>query len=130
MDSQIDTPQAPPTAPSPQEIARLRSVTTEMFSETMEGGEDKVLAFKSKYPDLAEKYPAIFVMCCGKFEDAKHKQFAMRCVSFMLKKLDDSHDADSLHNASAHVGEMLFDEYIKPVVGDAEAAHSLKRRKA
>jgi hypothetical protein len=111
-DKSESQPESQPCPPSIQEINVLKAITTEML---MTDGAD-LSSFKSRYPEMAEKYPAIFVMCCSEFEDAKHRQFATRCVSFMLKKLEDSHTTTDLHEASTDVGEMLFEEYIKPIV--------------
>ena len=113
MLSDSGTESVPPTAPSLDEIMELRNATSEMLNHP----NANLSFFTEKFPNLASKFPALFAMCCGDMSDARQKQFASRCVSFMLKKLEDSHcSTSSLHDASTQVGEMLFDQYIKPHV--------------
>ena len=124
--------QQTPTAPCIDDILLLKQVTSEMLSCDSQG--DKLGSFKEKYPDLGNKFPGVFAMCCGDMRDPQQLAFTTRCISFMLKKLEDSHattthtssTADMLHHASTEVGEMLFDKYVKPHVQKNGANRPMK----
>ncbi len=66
--------------------------------------------FLTKYPKFASKYPMLLDMCCS--EDCDRAR-----VQSMLSLLEDVETSRmTQHDASACVGQELFDRYIKPVI--------------
>jgi hypothetical protein len=61
--------------------------------------------FTIMYPEFAEKYPTLFQIACAKHTDLTH-----------LKTMCDLLQTDDRETASAKVGQILFDEYVKPVL--------------
>ena len=112
-----------PVAPSATEIRALKRAVSAMLDRgQMESGSaaTRLEAYKAKYPELSEKFPGLFMMCCKDFdgkEADKEREFTSRCVMFMLKKLEEGgRSSNGLHDASVSVGEMLYDEYVRPHV--------------
>jgi hypothetical protein len=71
---------------------------------------NKQHVFKEKYPEFAEKYPTLFGMCCDPNSDISKLDYLLN----MLKNIQT--DRMTQHVASVNVGQILFDEYVKPVV--------------
>lgn len=79
---------------------------------------EKLEMFKSKHPEMAERYPKLFAMCCRITPESTPKEvtFAQQCLKFMMRQLSsvDLNSEAQVHAASGKVGTMLFDHYIKP----------------
>jgi hypothetical protein len=74
--------------------------------------QDKDAHFSNKYPNFKKSYPTLFEMCCADHFDVKKMDFMIR----MLKGVEENKVTQ--HNASVCVGQVLYDEYVKPIVGD------------
>ena len=68
---------------------------------------DKKKYIQRKYPIFAEHYPTLLELSIS-------KNFDMKRLEYMLK-LKDSVDNQTIsqHDASAHVGQILYDKYVK-----------------
>jgi hypothetical protein len=66
------------------------------------------------YPVFAKKYPTLFEMACaGRLDDAKFE--------LLMQQLERVQSGQaSQYDASATVGQALFDEYVKPRVAVVE----------
>lgn len=71
---------------------------------------EKDAIFHRRYPEFAERYPALFEMACT-------PGFDIQKLFFMLE-LRDKIDARerTVEDASKEVGQALFDEYVKPII--------------
>lgn len=67
----------------------------------------KTETYKTKYPEFADKYPSLFAMCCDDKSDINHLHFMID----MLRKIQEN--AMTEHVASANVGQVLYDDYVK-----------------
>jgi hypothetical protein len=66
---------------------------------------EKNIHFKVLYPEFVEKYPTLFRMACDQAADLSH--LATMC------KLLTTEDNEA---ATVKVGQMLFDDFVKPVL--------------
>lgn len=87
----------------------LKEILLEMEQSSLKGSE-KEKYFVIKYKTIADKYPMIIKKACeDDFDYAK--------IFWMIdKKLEVDSQRISQHDASIEVGEVLVDEYIKPIV--------------
>jgi hypothetical protein len=75
---------------------------------------DKEIMFRKRHPDFAERYPALFLMAC-------EPNFDMRKLSFMLDMMSKIDKQETtLDAASKEVGQTLFDEYVAPILPNAQ----------
>jgi len=87
----------------------LKEVLLEMEQSSLKGSE-KEKYFVTKYKTIADEYPMIIKKACDDdFDYAK--------MFWMIdKKLEVDSQRISQHDASIEVGEVLVDQYIKPIV--------------
>ena len=69
---------------------------------------DKQYHFSEKYPAFKKKYPGLFDMACGDTLQKDKIEFMLT----MLEKMDK--EKMTQYDASAQVGTMLYEEYVKP----------------
>jgi hypothetical protein len=86
---------------------KLREITKEMCASN---SKDKREHFSEKYPTFTKNYPTLFEMCCNDPFDIKKMDFMIN----MLQQVQNN--KISQHDASANVGQILYDEYVKPIV--------------
>ena len=73
---------------------------------------DKEKHFFDIYPEFAEKYPMFFKIACSETID-------LPTLNFMLNTLDKMTNKETTeYNASAQVGQMLFDKYVDPKINN------------
>lgn len=65
----------------------------------------KMEHFKDVHKDFAEKYPTLFNLCCEGTAELGHLESMCHFLATHSKE-----------DASAKVGQMLFDDYVKPVL--------------
>lgn len=74
---------------------------------------EKKRTFRKRYPEFVENYPTLFEMSI-------QNNFDINRLKFMLHMRDKVENANiSQHNASAAIGEMLFNDYVKDKIKDA-----------
>ena len=74
---------------------------------------DKQRVFRKSYPDFAEKYPVLFEM-------SAQDDFDVNRLKYMLSLRSRVEQSKlSQYDASARVGQMLFDSYVKDKIKDA-----------
>lgn len=74
---------------------------------------NKAAYFENKYANFKKKYPALYEQAC------KNEKIDMTTLKFMLGMLNQIGTADvSQHDASANVGQMLYDKYIHDRIKD------------
>ena len=82
----------------------IRAIVTEIQNSKVK---DKEAHFKEVYPEFIAKYPMIFKMACTSRVD-------MANLDFMLGMLEKMNSGTTQYDASAEVGQMLFDKYVDP----------------
>lgn len=71
---------------------------------------EKQRIFRKKYPEFAERYPVLFEM-------STREDFDIRKFQYMIHMRDSvSNNNISQYDASAKVGTMLYNDYVKPLV--------------
>lgn len=100
----------------PEETERLSSeeilTIVKEISEHSGSSKDKQRIFRKKYPDFAEYYPVLFTMSSQEgFDFAR-----LRYMLHLRNNIDES--KVSQHDASAKVGQMLYDSYVKDKIKD------------
>lgn len=88
----------------PSEIRRV--VDTILASDAP----NKEEHFAEIYADFKEKYPVLYKTACSG-EKVEHLDFMLGMLEQMNKKQKTQHDA------SVAVGQLLFDKYVEPRVG-------------
>lgn len=74
---------------------------------------DKQRVFRKTYPEFAERYPVLFEM-------STQDDFDVNRLRYMLSlRARVEQSKLSQHDASARVGQMLFDSYVKDKIKDA-----------
>lgn len=74
---------------------------------------DKEKTFRKRHAEFAERYPALFEMVC-------QPTFDMGRLNYMLNMREKVIQQDrTIDDASKEVGQVLFDEYVKPVLPHA-----------
>jgi hypothetical protein len=70
---------------------------------------NKAEHFAARYPEFKDKYAALFEMACSE------QKVDMQNLVYMMEMLDKMKESNlSQYDASAKVGQMLFDKYIEP----------------
>ena len=90
----------------PQEIRNIiKVIQTSSMS-------NKEKHFENVFSEFKEKYPMCFKLACtSRLDDAN--------LNFMLNMLEDMNNKKKTqHDASVAVGQMLFDKYVEPKVGN------------
>ena len=74
---------------------------------------DKQRVYRNIYPEFVEKYPVLFEM-------STKDDFDVNRLKYMLSLRERVEQSKlSQHDASARVGQMLFDSYVKDKIKDA-----------
>lgn len=88
-----------------QDRNEIRLVVDEICKSTCN---NKHEFFENKYPEFKKRYPGLFDMvCAGKLKSAN-----LEFMLAMLTKMDK--EKMTQYDASAQVGTMLYEEYVKP----------------
>jgi hypothetical protein len=85
----------------------IRSIITEIQNSKIK---DKEEFFGKKYPEFKTKYPMMLSISCTSKLDLKNLEFMFKMIEQIDKKDTNQYDA------SAVVGQMLFDKYIDPKI--------------
>lgn len=75
---------------------------------------EKENTFRRRYPEFAERYPALFEMVCLPTFDMAKLQYMLQLREQVMQK------ERTIDDASKEVGQSLFDEYVKPVLPHAQ----------
>lgn len=67
------------------------------------------------HPDFCERYEVLLNMACEEAFDMGRLEYMIRMREAIQQKVV------TLDSASAHVGQALFDEYVRPKMSDMEA---------
>lgn len=73
--------------------------------------------YSKRYVKFAERYRILFEMACRPDIDMQKLEYMLTMRERVLK------GKVSIDNASKHVGQTMFDEYVKPLVGDVPPAN-------
>jgi hypothetical protein len=96
-----ETPQLPS-----QEIT---TIVTEIY-QAKGSQKEKQRIFRKKYTEFAENYPVLFEM-------ATREDFELAKFKYMMHMRDSiNNQSISQYDASAKVGTMLYNDYVKPLV--------------
>jgi hypothetical protein len=104
-DSDDGDTNAPSALPSHEIIKIVDEILAFTGTETVRKN-----TFKTKYPFFAEYYPALFATACSPGFDYSRFRYMMTLreeVATQQRSLDD---------ASKEVGQVLFDQYVAPVI--------------
>lgn len=94
---------------SSSEIMRIvREIQSSRLSEEQRKG-----FYSKRYAKFAERYQVLFDMACRPELDMKKLEYMMSMRERVVR------GKMSVENASKHVGQTMYDEYVKPIVGDA-----------
>lgn len=74
--------------------------------------EQRKIIFSKRYKKFSENYATLFEMSCRPNIDMPKLEYMLTMRERVLK------GKMSVDNASKHVGQTMFDEYVKPLVGD------------
>lgn len=97
---------------SSSEIMRIiREMQQSRLSEEQRKG-----FYSKRYVKFAERYQVLFEMACRPDMDMKKLEYMLSMREHVLR------GSMSVDNASQHVGQKMFDEYVKPIVGDVPPA--------
>lgn len=69
---------------------------------------DKMRIFEKKYTDFKDRYPTLFELSCSSDFDFQRFQYMMKLREQVITK------ERTLDNASAEVGQNMFNVYVKP----------------
>lgn len=87
----------------------ILSIVTEIH-QTHGSEKDKQRIFRKKYPEFSERYPSLFAM-------ATQENFDIQKFKYMMHMRERvSENKISQYDASAKVGTMLYNDYVKPLV--------------
>jgi hypothetical protein len=76
--------------------------------------------FKKKYKQFEEQYPMLFKTACDDTTDENILYYLIN----MLEKVQKKEMTE--HVASVNVGQKLYDDYVKPLVGETEQGEEPK----
>lgn len=68
--------------------------------------------FSKRYKKFAERYESLFEMACRPNMEMQKLEYMLNMRERILR------GQMSVDNASKHVGQVMFDEYVKPIVGE------------
>jgi hypothetical protein len=83
----------------------IRSIICEIQNSKIA---DKETYFSKKYPEFKQKYPMMLSISCNSKLEMANLEFMFKMIEQIDKKDTNQYDA------SAVVGQMLFDKYIDP----------------
>ena len=100
----------------PEEPEQMTSDDILMIVEELHeyngSAKEKQRVFRKKYPEFAEKYPVLFEM-------STKEDFDYNRLRYMIQLRNNIQTARiSQHDASAKVGQMLYDVYVKDKIKD------------
>ena len=72
--------------------------------------ENKEEYFGTKYPNFKNKYPVLFKTACDGTIDMRNLEFMMNALAQMEM------NGVSQYDASAQVGQMLYERYVEPTL--------------
>ena len=85
----------------------------EKIAQYKGSSKDKQRVFRKTYPDFVEKYPVLFEM-------STQEGFDINRLKYMLSLRSRVEQSNlSQYDASARVGQMLYDSYVKDKIVDA-----------
>lgn len=100
-----------PEEPEQMESQDILTIVKEIY-EYNGNSKEKQRIFRKKYPEFVENYPVLFEMSSK--DDFDYNRFR-----YMIHLRDNIHNAKiSQHDASAKVGQMLYDVYVKDKIKD------------
>jgi hypothetical protein len=91
---------------------QILEIATEIV-ETSIPKSKKAKHFEVKYKEFAEGYPVLYEKCCS-----SDNMNTLNYMISMLKKIEENKMTESV--ASANVGQKLYNDYVKPLVGEDE----------
>lgn len=101
---------------SSSEIMRIvREIQNSHLSEEQRKG-----FYSKRYVKFSECYKVLFDMACRPGIDMKKLEYMLTMREKVVK------GTMSVDNASKHVGQTMFDEYVKPIVGDLPPTNSIQ----
>ena len=103
----------PKRPPSEVELtnAEIMNIVREMRT-CEQAPKDRARIFRRKYPEFAERYDSLFEMACA-------PTFDISCLESMLTLRERVNTKQmSVDDASAVVGQGLFNMYVAPAVGN------------
>lgn len=99
-----------PIGDDQMDSATINAIVAEIVAHSGTA-KDKEARFERKYPAFVERYPFLFALACAPDFDAHRFNYMMS-----LREQVQSRDRTA-EDASKEVGQVLFDEYVKPMVG-------------
>jgi hypothetical protein len=101
---------------------KIRRITSEILGHTGLTTEEKKEYFAAKYPKFSDKYPKLLAMCASPNPDTE------MYLEYMLKMLEKTNPETnsrpiSVHDASSHVGQKLYDDFVAPVLPPSTQQH-------
>ena len=91
------------------QIDEIKSIIEEIKSSKIK---NKYEVFEKKYNNFKSKYPVLFEKACD-------DKFDISNIYMMLKMLEGiQNNEQSQFDASAVVGQMLYDKYVAPKISD------------
>jgi hypothetical protein len=90
-----------------EERSDIRKIIDKITNSSLSEGK-KLNIFSEKYPTFKKKYPGLFDMACTGRLKSENLEFMLT----MLEKMDK--EKMTQYDASAQVGTMLYEEYVKP----------------
>lgn len=87
----------------------IRAIVTEIQQSKVN---DKETYFKQKYSEFRTKYPVMYSMACSSKIDVANLEFMLDMLEQMNRNEKTQYDA------SAAVGQMLFDKYVDPKINN------------
>ena len=87
----------------------ILTIVNEIY-QTQGSEKEKQRIFRKKYPEFAERYPTLFNMATQDNFDITKFKYMMQ----MRERVGDN--KISQYDASAKVGTMLYNDYVKPLV--------------
>ena len=93
--------------------AELKRIALEIKDDTKRNENEKDAYYGKKYPELRENYTRFFWMCCEPGGiDLNHLKILMDMKEKVVEnKL-------TQEKASVQIGQIFYDKYVKPVIGD------------
>jgi hypothetical protein len=98
------------TPPKGIDTERIKTIVRSIQEATVS---DKFTYFETKYANFKKKYPMLYEQAC------KNSSFDMKSLDFMLQLLEQMQSSSvSQYDASASVGQMLYNKYIHENIKD------------
>ncbi len=92
-------------------VEQIRRIANEIVDSTYTV--EKQEFYKAKFPNFASRYPLLLEMCC----DNADKSMVKARLEWMFSEMElISKGEKTNYEASSNVGNVLFDEYVKPII--------------